>query len=298
MQIDAIDRRLRSFISIADLGSLSKAAVAMDQTQSGLSKQLALLESQVNQRLFNRTGRGLVLTDAGKILYDAVKPAYLEIDLAIDQVRKQGVTEGTVRLAAVHTLSYYFTADCIATFVSNRPQVNLSLLARSSPEVVLLVESGSAELGLVYDSAVNTDTLESVHLFDEQMSLIVSENDEITKSMDLTEANLQLVGFPPNYALRKMIHSGGLQPHFVAEAETVDAMLKLVSSGVGDCILPSRIPEKILADYGLKKVKIASPLLRRRMVLIKRKDKPLSTLAVALEQCITQLSYAIKDKME
>ncbi|MHC8944355.1 DNA-binding transcriptional LysR family regulator [Advenella incenata] len=298
MSLDSADRRLRFFVSIADLGSLSKAATVLDQTQSGLSKQLALLEAHVDQRLFVRTGRGLKLTEAGEILYDAVKPAFLEIDRAMDQVRKQGVTQGTVRLAAVHTLSYYFTADCIATFVSNRPHVNLSLMGRSSPEVVTLVEHGNAELGLVYDSAVNSDVLDSTALFEEDMALVVKQDSALIGPQDLTSASLQLVGFPPHYALRKMIHSGGLQPHFVTEAETVDAMLRLVSSGVGDCILPSRIPAKILADYGLRKVKIDRPLLRRRMVLIKHQDKPLSALAIALEQCIIQLSKTMKEQME
>lgn len=298
MSLDSADRRLRFFVSIADLGSLSKAATVLDQTQSGLSKQLALLEAHVDQRLFVRTGRGLKLTEAGEILYDAVKPAFLEIDRAMDQVRKQGVTQGTVRLAAVHTLSYYFTADCIATFVSNRPHVNLSLMGRSSPEVVTLVEHGNAELGLVYDSAVNSDVLDSTALFEEDMALVVKQDSALIGPQDLTSASLQLVGFPPHYALRKMIHSGGLQPHFVTEAETVDAMLRLVSSGVGDCILPSRIPAKILADYGLRKVKIDRPLLRRRMVLIKHQDKPLSALAIALEQCIIQLSQTMKEQME
>jgi DNA-binding transcriptional LysR family regulator len=298
MSLDSADRRLRFFVSIADLGSLSKAATVLDQTQSGLSKQLALLEAHVDQRLFVRTGRGLKLTEAGEILYDAVKPAFLEIDRAMDQVRKQGVTQGTVRLAAVHTLSYYFTADCIATFVSNRPHVNLSLMGRSSPEVVMLVEHGNAELGLVYDSAVNSDALDSTALFEEDMALVVKQDSALIGPQDLTSASLQLVGFPPHYALRKMIHSGGLQPHFVTEAETVDAMLRLVSSGVGDCILPSRIPAKILADYGLRKVKIDRPLLRRRMVLIKHQDKPLSALAIALEQCIIQLSKTMKEQME
>ncbi len=298
MSLDSADRRLRFFVSIADLGSLSTAATVLDQTQSGLSKQLALLEAHVDQRLFLRTGRGLKLTEAGEILYAAVKPAFMEIDRAMDQVRKQGITQGTVRLAAVHTLSYYFTADCVATFVSNRPHVNLSLMGRSSPEVVTLVEHGNAELGLVYDSAVDSDVLDSTALFEEDMALIVRQDSALSGPQDLTKASLQLVGFPPHYALRKMIHSGGLQPHFVTEAETVDAMLKLVSSGVGDCILPSRIPTKVLADYGLRKVKIELPLLRRRMVLVKHRDKPLSALAIALEQCIIQLAQSMSVQTE
>jgi DNA-binding transcriptional LysR family regulator len=111
-------------------------------------------------------------------------------------------------------------------------------------------------------------------------------------NVDLAGMSLRLVGFPPHYALRKMIHSAGLEPEFVAEAETIDAMLKLVSSGVGACILPSRIPDKLLRDYGLRKVRVHSPILRRRVVAItlaNRQPLPLvrelldSALRIALQ---------------
>ena len=257
--METMDRQLRYFICIAELGSLSRAADALDQTQSGLSRQLATLEARIGQPLFLRTGRGVELTEAGKLLYDATQPAYRGIDLAVERMRHQGVTQGTLRLAAVHTLSYYYTADLVAGFVSAHPSVNLSIMGRSSPEVVALVESGKADLGLVYDSAVDSGTLESCPLFDDDMALIVRHDSALSGPQDLAALSLRLVGFPPHYALRRMIQSAGLQPDFAAEAETIDAMLRLVSSGVGDCILPARIPDKLLDDYGLRKLPVTRP---------------------------------------
>ena len=262
--METMDRQLRYFICIAELGSLSRAADALDQTQSGLSRQLATLEARIGQPLFLRTGRGVELTEAGKLLYDATQPAYRGIDLAVERMRHQGVTQGTLRLAAVHTLSYYYTADLVAGFVSAHPSVNLSIMGRSSPEVVALVESGKADLGLVYDSAVDSGTLESCPLFDDDMALIVRHDSALSGPQDLAALSLRLVGFPPHYALRRMIQSAGLQPDFAAEAETIDAMLRLVSSGVGDCILPARIPDKLLDDYGLRKLPVTRPLLPPR----------------------------------
>ena len=62
------------------------------------------------------------LTEAGKLLYDATQPAYRGIDLAVERMRHQGVTQGTLRLAAVHTLSYYYTADLVAGFAARIPR--------------------------------------------------------------------------------------------------------------------------------------------------------------------------------
>jgi DNA-binding transcriptional LysR family regulator len=292
--METMDRQLRYFICIAELGSLSRAADALDQTQSGLSRQLASLEARIGQPLFLRTGRGVELTEAGKLLYDATQPAYRGIDLAVERMRHQGVTQGTLRLAAVHTLSYYYTADLVAGFVSAHPSVNLSIMGRSSPEVVALVESGKADLGLVYDSAVDSGTLESCPLFDDDMALIVRHDSSLSGPQDLAALSLRLVGFPPHYALRRMIQSAGLQPDFAAEAETIDAMVRLVSSGVGDCILPARIPDKLLDDYGLRKLPVARPLLRRRVVAVTQAGKPRTPLLKEFLSRVEQLAGELR----
>jgi len=285
MAIETLDRPLRYFLCIAELGSLSKAADKLDQTQSGLSKQLGALESKMGQPLFIRTGRGVELTEAGTKLYSALAPAFREIDRTVESVRRQVDTHGTVRLATVHTLSYYFVAEVFSLFVSTHPDVNLSLLSRSSPEVVALVDNGKADLGFVYDSAVDCGTLASKPLFEDEMALVVLDNSPLESPQDLSALRLRLVGFPAHYALRRMIHSAGLQATYVAEAETIDAMLKLVSSGVGHCILPSRIPHRLLADYGLRKVSIERPALRRRVVAISSTDKVMTPLTSDLLAC-------------
>ncbi|MCG2599651.1 LysR family transcriptional regulator [Achromobacter insuavis] len=289
--MDTPDRQLRYFVRIAELKSLSRAAEDLDQTQSGLSRQLAALEAHVGKPLFVRTGRGVELTEAGARLLEGIQPAYRAIDQALEAVRqREGVTQGSVRLATVHTLSYYFMADVVAQFVSSREHVNLSVMGRSSPEVVTLVESGKADIGFVYDAAVASDALASTPLFDDDMCLIVRDGVAAEDGADLGAMALRLVGFPSHYALRKMIHSAGLQPEFVAEAETIDAMLKLVSSGVGACILPSRIPQKLLTDYGLRKVAIGSPVLRRRVVAITLAQRQPLPLVRELLDCARRIA--------
>lgn len=290
MALESQDRAYRYFVCIAELGSLSRAAEKLDQNQSGLSKQLALLEASLGRPLFLRTGRGVTLTDAGAALYAALRPAYRMIDDAVDAARMYGASHGAVRLATVHTLSYYFTGDVVARFVSTRPHANLSLLGRSSPDVVALVESGKADLGFVYDVAVDTDAVVRWPLFEDRMSLVARLDGQAGTTVDLTADALRLVGFPPHYALRRMLHSGGVNAHFVAEAETIDAMLQLVASGVGACVLPTRIPDELLADYGLRKLDIVRPALSRLIVAITPRGKPLSPLASQLLDTAQQLA--------
>jgi DNA-binding transcriptional LysR family regulator len=94
----------------------------------------------------------------------------------------------------------------------------------------------------------------------------------------LNEETPPLVVFPAGYALRRMLHSRAFNATVAAEVETVDAMLKLVSLTNGQCILPSLIPEKLLREYELKRIPIEEPVMRRRIVAITRRGRPLSAM--------------------
>ena len=281
--METLDRQLRHFVKIAELKSLSRAADVLDLTQSGLSRQLASLEAYVGKPLFSRTGRGVELTRAGERLFEVAKGAYAGIDETLESIReKEGVTQGHVRIAVIHTLSYYFLSDVVAEFMVQREGVNLSLISRSSPEVVALVESGKADIGFVYDSAVDSAEFQATPLFEDEMCVIARGDSAVPDDIDLTVSRHKLVGFPSHYALRKMLHNSGLALEFAAEAETIDAMLKLVSSGVGACVLPTRIPDKLLVDYGLKKLRIVRPRMRRRVVAIVRDNRRCAPLVQEL----------------
>jgi len=151
-------------------------------------------------------------------------------------------------------------------------------------------------MGIVYDSAVDSDVFTSTALFDDDMALIVKATNSRIGPQDLTGEHLKLVAFPAHYALRKMIHSGGLNPIIAAEAETIDVILQLVASGVGDAILPCRLPKKMLDDHGLKKLPISSPLLRRKVVLISRADKSTATAIKSVLEVAHKVARKLPDE--
>jgi LysR family cyn operon transcriptional activator len=276
-----LDHQLRLFVEIAKCGSLSAAADALSLTQSGLSRQLASLESALGQALFVRNGRGVSPTEAGQKLLEAAGSAYQLIDSTLTQLRDQhGVTEGTLNVAAIHTLTYYFMAEVAAKFMAQRPSAGVALLGRSSTGVVELVEAGRAEIGFVYDSAVASEALDITPLFEEEMSFVVHESSPFARlaGISLDAQTPPLVVFPAGYALRRMLHTRSFNASVAAEVETVDAMLKLVSLTNGHCILPNLIPEKLLSEYQLTRVPIDAPLMRRRIVAITRRGRPLSAM--------------------
>jgi DNA-binding transcriptional LysR family regulator len=280
-----LDHQLRLFLEIANCKSLSAAAEALSLTQSGLSRQLASLEEYIGQPVFLRHGRGVHLTEAGQKLLEAANSAYQLVDNTIVELRNQhGVTDGSVHVATIHTLSYYFMAEVVAKFMAQRPSANVALLGRSSPGVVELVEAGKAEIGFVYDSAVASDLVDITPLFEEEMCLVVHEKSRFAayESVDLRQDAPALIVFPASYALRRMLHTKDFDAKVAAEVETVDAMLKLVSLTNGQCILPNLIPAKLLQEYQLTGIRIDHPIMRRRIVGITRRGRPLSAMTALM----------------
>ena len=208
-------------------------------------------------------------------------PGYDSVDNTLQRLREQqGVTEGCLKIATLHTLSYYFVAEVMARFMTQRPHVNVTMSGRSSPDVVEMVDTGKADIGFVYDAAVASDGVEITFLFEVEMGFFVHEQSPLAslEEIDLYEHVAPLIVFPPQYALRRMLQTEGLPVTIAAEVDTVDAMLKLTSLTQGQCVLPDRIPDNLIEGYHLKRVRIVKPTLRRRIVAITGRGKMQSAL--------------------
>lgn len=265
-----LDQRIRYFLTIAETGSLSEAAECLGISQSGLSRQLKQLEDNLGQPLFVRTGRGVKLNPVGQELEKAVRPAFHTIDHSLDIVRsKTGALRGSITIAMVHTLSHYFLPKVLATLHSMHPSVNTLLLGRGSPEVVDLVRSGKADIGFVYDTAVTVDGLNIDRLFEERMCLVHHQDMPVDSLNDDEQPwSSPLITFPEYYAIRRMLHRAKLDNNVVAEVETVDAMLCLVSCKLGVCVLPDLMPDSELYSLKLRRQPIFLQDLRRWVVCI------------------------------
>lgn len=157
-----------------------------------------------------------------------------------------------------------------------------------------MVEGGGAEIGFVYDAAVASDLLEITPLFDEEMGFVVHQSSRFASlaAVTLDAHTPPLIVFPPSYALRRMLHGRAFDAKVAAEVDSMDAMLKLVSLTNGQCILPMRIPSRLLGEYGLTRIPIAAPVMRRRIVAVTRRERPLSALAALLLAIARELAAA------
>jgi DNA-binding transcriptional LysR family regulator len=240
-----LDRQLRYFLICAQECSFTKAAERLNISQSALSQQMREFEQQLQQSLFIRRGRGVVLTAAGIDLQQRVEPCFLELDQALQNFRhRQGVSEGTISIASVHPVLSYLLSNLIADYIRQYPRVNFSLLCGGSPKVVEMVRNRTADLGLIYDNVISDMHVEP--LFTERLLAVFSPNlpmaKEILKTRTLPDAT-PLIMFQSGYSLRRTADKAlNAKKHCIrVETETVDSMLNLVRSGAGVCFLPAYI---------------------------------------------------------
>ena len=116
---------LPGFIAAARLGNLSRAAASLHLTVSALSHQMRGLEDQLRRKLFERTRRGLTLTDAGEQLFQAVAPPYDMLELALRPER--GRNEQSLVLSVMPSVASSWLMPRLAGFVAAHPEIELSI---------------------------------------------------------------------------------------------------------------------------------------------------------------------------
>lgn len=290
------DRLLRTFVAVARSGSLRHAAFAMDITQAAASKQVSALEALLDTRLFDRHGRGMRLTSTGQRLLAETGDGFDRIDAALGHAPE---ASGQIAIATVNTLAAYLLPQAVARLRALHPRLRVRVTTASSPEVVEQVARGQADLGLVYDLAVDTDAVALQRLCLEDLSAFCRRDATLPEAMTLEAlAREPLILAPRPYALRRLVDRSLPAPLNVAvECNSVSVSLDLVAHGAGVAVLPSALPAEMVALRGLRRVALQGADLRRPVVLIHRRTSaalpPRVQEAMALmHQCVKPIAPA------
>lgn len=147
-------RALRNFLITADMGSVSRAAIAVNMAQSALSRQLRVLEADVGAQLFNRTGRGVELTSAGQKFSEDIRSLLRDLDNIILSARhEQTILSGEVRIGSLSNLSPSFYAELIVEGKKRFPLIEIIMLEGININQIAgwLLER-NIDIGFVYNS--------------------------------------------------------------------------------------------------------------------------------------------------
>jgi DNA-binding transcriptional LysR family regulator len=142
--------QLRIFVFVAERLHMTRAAEALGLTQSAASAAIATLEGRHGVKLFDRVGRGLALTEAGRVFLPEATAVLLRARAAEQALADlAGLRRGSLALAASQTIASYWLPVLMARFAEAHPGVALQLIAGNTAEVARAVAEGRAELGFV-----------------------------------------------------------------------------------------------------------------------------------------------------
>lgn len=200
---------LKYFSTLADYLSFTEAAKALFITQSTLSLSIKQLEDELGTKLFDRVGKRIYLTDAGKTFLEYARRAISETNNGIEKLKEmQHIYTGRVRVGVIYSSSVVLNA-CIKNFTKTFPQAQLSIFySHSILELVEQINANNLDFAVTYKPD-NIPPLIEVREFNNPPLCIVAHKDHpisIRKSFSLEDiVNHPLILFPHGIYTRQII---------------------------------------------------------------------------------------------
>ncbi len=288
--------QLRSFLKIAEEGSVTRAAESLHLTQPAMTQHVRALEREAGAALFERTGRGMRLTGTGELLREYAQKALAAIEdgqrVIADEVHGHA---GRLTLAAGVTTSIFHLPRWLQAFRKMHPGVDITVRTGRSMEVARMALDREIDLGLVTSPVPHPD-LQSVPLFEEEIVLVAPPDD--ARSQDLTQATtaeIPLILFPRGTGFRayldQVLAEAGISPRVKMETDSVESIKSFVQVGLGMSFMPLSAVQAERDSGLLARVNLAGiPPLRRTTAVIRRKDRYLGVAArdfLAIAQAAT-----------
>ena len=293
-------RQLRYFSAIAKHGSFSKAAEQVFVAQSALSHQLAQLESELGARLFHRSRRGVVLTEAGRVFLAHATAILRQVEDARASVMNvAGEPSGKVVFGVPHSASNALALPLLQAVREQLPKVELELTEELTGNLVPQLRSGQINLAVLFDDGT-LDEFECTVLLDEHLSLISSATaaDRPQAAVSLRQALALPLILPAHpHGVRPIIETAAREhglpvPNVVADISSISILRTTLLAGMGHTLLPVMPLQHDLASGALCAVPVA-PALTRRLVLCASKHIPLSAAATAVVQLVQGLTQTL-----
>ncbi|MDY7086261.1 MAG: LysR substrate-binding domain-containing protein [Actinomycetota bacterium] len=167
--------RLRVLVAVAEHGSVTAAAAALHYAQPSVSHHLARLEAETGSRLVQRVGRGIRLTEAGRLLADRAGEILGRLDAAEEELAAHsGLRAGRVRLAAFPSALGTFVPAAAAAFYADHPGIDLRFREAEPPEAIDLLRRGEVDVAVIFthDDGPDVAGLRTEELFEDQTYLV------------------------------------------------------------------------------------------------------------------------------
>ena len=277
-------KQLEYFVRVAELGSFTRAAIALDVAQPALSRQVRLLEVELHQTLLTRNGRGAVPTEAGKLLLAHGRGILHQVDRAREELgRVRGSLAGRVAVGLPTSLARVLTVPLTRAFRRQMPDATISISEGLSVAMQESLVTGRLDIAVLYNAQPTAD-VEIAPLLEEELLLVQLRPAGLAEDPPYGPISLKdvsklplVIPSKPN-AIRMHIESEmanvGCRPNIALEIDGVSAILDLVADGAGCALLSRNAVANAVRPSAFTLRAIGEPGLRIKVALATSSQRP------------------------
>ena len=281
----------RVFYNVAKYKSFTRAAEVMYSNQPNLSRAIKALEKQLGCTLFERTSKGVRLTDDGNELYAHISVAFEHIQAGEEAVsEKRSMENGVVSIGATEIALRCCLLPVLSRYHQMYPGVRIKILNVSTPQALKMIENKLVDIAIVTTPAESNPKLTSTRLSPLQEVPVCSRSFEAKDNMtfgELSDYPIISLGAGTStfdFYFGEFLRQGcNFSPDI--EAATADQIVPLVKYGLGIGFLPRQFLE---AEDDIREILITPPLPAREIILVRKKGHTLPLPAKELVDMINK----------
>jgi LysR family nitrogen assimilation transcriptional regulator len=267
-------QHLKTFIRIAELGSLSKASDRMRIAQPALSRQMKLLQEEIGVPLFERHRRGMRLTQAGEELLQRVSGLTRQLDQAYADVRSlSGATSGHVAFGIVPTVSDLLAGRLVRRVADEFPGISVRIVEGYGGHLLEWLQKGEIDVAIMYGPQSSLH-IKATELMIEELVLVGPPDSDLDPASPVSVAafaKLPLVLPSRPHGLRMLVEGAALRAKSKIdvryEADSFRVLKNLVEQGLGYTALPLSAIAYEARQGRLKHSPLVQPKVTRELIL-------------------------------
>jgi len=283
----------RSFLAVAEAGSITDAAERLGVTQSALSRRIQQYEEQLGTNLLSRSRKGVELTATGKLAAVEGQRLLTAFAQLKEQIAlHQGLEGGSVRIGGGATAVSFVLPPAIATFQHDHPKVLFQLKEAGSSEIADDVLNGRLELGIV-TLPLQSRELKVQSLTNDDIVLVARKDHPLAQRGSIAASALAehaFVSFEADTALRNLIDNAvratGVEIEVVMELRSIPSILRMVAT-TGHLAFVSRMALRDATD--IVEIRVKGLSIRRHMAVVSRRNADLSAAAMAFARELMEM---------
>ncbi len=273
---------LRSFITIAEIGSFSLAAEQLYVTQPAISKRIATLENELGNKLFDRIGRNISLTESGAKLLPRAQRIIREIEDSKREIRDlSGEVSGKLSIAISHHIGLHRLPPVLKQYSQHYPDVSLDIKFTDSETAHEQVLHGQLELAVVTLAPKINAKLTAREIWLDPLSFVVACDHPLLKQTPINPSSLSkhpaIMPGQNTYTgqlISQVFIEKSLKLELLLITNYLETIKMMVSIGLGWSVLPNT-----MLDNSLQKIALDGINLNRRLGYIHHTDRSLSNAA-------------------